>query len=199
MTRLRLRHSQHWRLLQDLPVQSIPMILMLHVGRGVTGMLVASGESSPSVSSRLAPSTHDRPSDPARSSCGVSCPGRASWPALHYHMRADVKIGAVKAQAQKHWRRLQRFELISNVVTGILSLTVKNNPASSLQSRIPEFALCRLRGKLPCLSALQPRFVLTGGCTESQCGSFRYRSSAAGAPLGGNADSNWERKETIRL
>jgi len=126
---LRLRHSQHWRLLQDLPVQSIPMILMLHVGRGVTGMLVASGESSPSVSSRLAPSTHDRPSDPARSSCGVSCPGRASWPALHYHMRADVKIGAVKAQAQKHWRRLQRFELISNVVTGILSLTVKNKPS----------------------------------------------------------------------
>src|SRR5271166_3225449 len=31
-------------------------------------MLVASGESSPSVSSRLAPRTHDRPSDPARSS-----------------------------------------------------------------------------------------------------------------------------------
>ena len=49
------------------------------------------------------------------------------------------------------------------------------------------------------LSSLQPRFVLTGGCTESQCGSFRYLSSAAGAPLGGNEDSNWERKETIRL
>jgi hypothetical protein len=27
------RHSQHWRLLQDLPVQSIPMILRLHLGR----------------------------------------------------------------------------------------------------------------------------------------------------------------------
>jgi len=32
------------------------------------GMLVASDESSPSVSSRLAPRTHDRPSDKARSS-----------------------------------------------------------------------------------------------------------------------------------
>ena len=31
--RLRLRHSEHWRLLQDLPVQSIPMILRLHLGR----------------------------------------------------------------------------------------------------------------------------------------------------------------------
>jgi hypothetical protein len=30
---LRLRHSEHWRLLQDLPVQSIPMILRLHPGR----------------------------------------------------------------------------------------------------------------------------------------------------------------------
>jgi predicted transcriptional regulator len=69
----------------------------------------------------------------------------------------------------------------------------------SQPTHFPEFALCRFRGKLPCLSALQPRFVLTGGCTESQCGSFRYRSSAAGAPLGGNADSNWERKETTRL
>jgi hypothetical protein len=28
--------------------------------------------------------------------CGVSCPGKASWPALHDHTRADVKIGAVK-------------------------------------------------------------------------------------------------------
>ena len=28
--------------------------------------------------------------------CGVSCPGRASWPALHDHMPADLKIGAVK-------------------------------------------------------------------------------------------------------
>jgi hypothetical protein len=26
-------HSQHWRILQDLPVQSFPMILMLHLGR----------------------------------------------------------------------------------------------------------------------------------------------------------------------
>jgi len=26
----------------------------------------------------------------------LSCPGRASWQALHDHMRADVKIGAVK-------------------------------------------------------------------------------------------------------
>ena len=76
---------------------------------------------------------------------------------------------------------------------------LKNKPSKHLQSRILEFALCRFRGKLPCLSALKPRFVLTGGCTESQCGSFRYRSSAAGAPLGGNEDSNWERKETIRL
>jgi hypothetical protein len=47
--RLRLRHSQHWHLLQDLPVQSIPMILRLDLGRwcaGVADMLVASGESS---------------------------------------------------------------------------------------------------------------------------------------------------------
>ena len=49
------------------------------------------------------------------------------------------------------------------------------------------------------LNGLQPRFVLTGQRTESQYGSFRYRSSAAGAPLGGNEDSNWERKETTRL
>jgi hypothetical protein len=29
----RLRHSQHWRLLQVLPVQGIPMILRLQIGR----------------------------------------------------------------------------------------------------------------------------------------------------------------------
>ena len=40
---------------------------------------------------------------------------------------------------------------------------------------------------------------LTERCTESQCGSFRYRSSGVDAPLGGNAGSNWERKETIHL
>ena len=33
MARLRLRHSQQWCLLQDLPVQSISMILGLHLGR----------------------------------------------------------------------------------------------------------------------------------------------------------------------
>ena len=33
MERLHLGHSQHWRLLQDLPVQSIPMIMMLRRGR----------------------------------------------------------------------------------------------------------------------------------------------------------------------
>ncbi len=33
LLRLRLRHSQQRRLLQDLPVQSIPMILRLHLGR----------------------------------------------------------------------------------------------------------------------------------------------------------------------
>jgi hypothetical protein len=38
----------------------------------VAGMLVASGESSPSVSSRFAPRTHDRPSDPAKT-IGVVC------------------------------------------------------------------------------------------------------------------------------
>jgi hypothetical protein len=37
-----LAHSQHFRLLQDLPVQRIPMILMLHFG--VAAMRVASGE-----------------------------------------------------------------------------------------------------------------------------------------------------------
>jgi hypothetical protein len=45
----------------------------LAIGRlDVTGMLVASGESSPSVSSRFAPRTHDRPTDPAKT-IGVVC------------------------------------------------------------------------------------------------------------------------------
>jgi hypothetical protein len=57
---------------------------------------VASGESSPSVSSRLALRTHDRPSDPARSSVWCVVPWQASWAALDDHMRADVKIGAVR-------------------------------------------------------------------------------------------------------
>src|ERR1700674_4616668 len=35
---------------------------------GVAATLVASGESSPNVSPRFAPHTHNRPSDPARSS-----------------------------------------------------------------------------------------------------------------------------------
>ena len=44
------------------------MILMLHPRSlaSVAGMLVASGESSPNVFSKLAPRTHDRPSEPAR-------------------------------------------------------------------------------------------------------------------------------------
>src|SRR5208282_5791539 len=49
-----------WRLLQDLPVQSIPISSGCTSVAGVAGMPVASGESSPSVSSRFAPRTHDR-------------------------------------------------------------------------------------------------------------------------------------------
>jgi hypothetical protein len=33
MKRLRLSHSQHWRLLQHVTVQSITMIIMVHLGR----------------------------------------------------------------------------------------------------------------------------------------------------------------------
>src|SRR5271165_12778 len=40
---------------------------------GVADMLVASGEFSPSVSSRLAPRTHDRPSDLYSEIIGVAC------------------------------------------------------------------------------------------------------------------------------
>jgi len=39
-------HCARWRLLQDLRVQSILMILRLHLGRWFAGMLVAGGESS---------------------------------------------------------------------------------------------------------------------------------------------------------
>jgi hypothetical protein len=56
--------GQPWSLLQDLPVQSIPMILRWYLGRWrCQRALVASGESSPSASSRLgrlAPRTHDQ-------------------------------------------------------------------------------------------------------------------------------------------
>jgi hypothetical protein len=40
-----------------------------------------------SLQARLAPITHDRPSDPARSSMWCVVPGRASWSAFDDHMR----------------------------------------------------------------------------------------------------------------
>ena len=63
---------------------------------GVAGMLVASGEFSPSVSSRLAPRTHDRPSDPAEIIDVVYRPLRGP-PGQHLmtYARAAVIIGAV--------------------------------------------------------------------------------------------------------
>ena len=98
VSRLRLRHSQHWRLLQDLTVQSIPMNLRLHLGSLVLPACWLRAVNLHRASLQgLRPVRTTAQAIQRDHRCGVSCPGRASWPALDDHMRRiDVKIGAVK-------------------------------------------------------------------------------------------------------
>src|SRR5271157_6229264 len=58
-------------------------------------MLVATGESSPNVFSRLAPVRTTGQASQRDHRCGASCPGRASWPALDDHVYAPTRKSAL--------------------------------------------------------------------------------------------------------
>jgi hypothetical protein len=65
----RSRHSWYWRSLRDLPVQGTQVILRLHLGRlALPERCVRAANLHRTSLQGLRPHTHNRPSDPARSS-----------------------------------------------------------------------------------------------------------------------------------
>jgi hypothetical protein len=90
-------HSQHWRLLQNLPVQSFPMIIMLHLGRWL--MLPACWLRAVNLHRTsfqgLRPVRTTGQSSQRDQRCGASCPGRASRPALDDHVYAPTRKSAL--------------------------------------------------------------------------------------------------------
>jgi len=69
VARLRLRHSQPWRLLQGLPAQSIMMLITLHLGRWCCLSRWAPGVRPVRTTGQAIQRDHW---------CGVSCPRRTS-------------------------------------------------------------------------------------------------------------------------
>ena len=90
-------HSQHWRLLQDLPVQSFPMILRLHPGRWLVlpACWLRAVNLHRTSFQGLRPVRTTGQASQRDHRCGASCPGRASWPALDDHVYAPTRKSAL--------------------------------------------------------------------------------------------------------